>query len=490
MAMSTHQDQPVVLGIDLGTQGLRAIAADPGGRVLATAQSKIPFSRPPLPEGWFEQNPQEWWLEACNCIRQVSTGLPDGVSIDGLAVDSTSGTILPVDASIKPLHPALMYNDNRSQPYVGLVREKGAALESRLGYSFGSSFALPKILWLKEEKPEIFEQAAWFIHAADYLTSMLSGGPPITDFSNALKTGYDLIEEDWPGFIEELGIPIHRLPQVVPSGIEIGHLSAAASRATGLREGIPIYSGATDGTAAQIASGAVDPGAWNSSLGTTLVLKGISRELVLDPQQRIYSHRHPDGFWMPGGASNTGTEWILQEFPGMDLHLLDEQAAALLPTRLVRYPLARVGERFPFTNPLATGFVDGHASTPIEAYAAGLEGLALLEKLCYEIVASIGASVGERIYTTGGGSKSRLWTELRASVLGREMATLEIEDTAMGAALLAAQGAWYGSLAAAAAQMVRVKEIIEPNPAWQPLLQEKYQSFLHLLNQRGYLAIG
>lgn len=490
--MAAHDPPPtstvrLVIGVDLGTQGLRAIAVDPGGALLASAQSRVPFASPPLPQGWSEQDPRDWWHAACLCLQELTSSLPPGAVIDGLAVDSTSGTILPVDAALQPLSPAILYNDDRSQPYVAALRESGASLENRLGYSFGSSFALPKILWFKSERPAIFARTAWFLHAADYLTCALTGDAPLTDFSNALKTGYDLLEERWPAFIEELGIPIDRLPPVVPSGVEIGRLSTAAAAATGLPIATRIYSGATDGTAAQIASGAVHPGAWNSSLGTTLVLKGISRQLVLDPQRRVYSHRHPDGLWMPGGASNTGTQWILQDFPGADLNDLDGQAAALLPTALVRYPLARQGERFPFVNPLASGFIEGRPSTPLEAYAAGLEGLALLERLSYETLSSIGLPVGERIYTTGGGSKSRLWTRLRASLLDRELATLQVEGTAMGAALLAARGAWYGALSEAAAQMVRIKEVIPPNPAWQPALEDKYQRFLSLLQEKGLL---
>jgi D-ribulokinase len=485
--MPSSQIPTVVLGIDLGTQGLRIIALDPGGAVLASAQSNAPFTRPSLPPGWFEQDPHEWWRQACLCLRQVAAALPPEAALQGLAVDSTSGTILPVDSARRPLHPALMYNDSRSQPYVGPVREKGRSLEDRLGYSFGSSFALPKILWLKEERRDIFDQAAWFIHAADYLACRLTGDLPLTDFSNALKTGYDLIEGRWPAFIEELGIPLERLPRVVPPGVEIGHLSAAAAQQTGLPPGLPIYSGATDGTAAQIASGALHPGAWNSSLGTTLVLKGISPQLVLDPQRRIYSHRHPDGPWMPGGASNTGTEWILHEFPGQDLAELDRQAAPLLPASLLRYPLARQGERFPFLDPSAAGFTHPAPSTQIGNYAAGLQGVALLEKLCYETLSSIGLPVGDRIYTTGGASKSRLWCQLRASVLNRELVTMQVQETAMGAALLAASGAWYGSLASAATHMVRVKEIIPPHQPWQPALQDSYQRFLHLLQGQGYI---
>jgi D-ribulokinase len=486
--MNTPRPQRVVLGIDLGTQGMRVLAVEPAGNILATAKAGIPFATGKLPPGWLEQNPRDWWRETCHCTRQIAASLPKDTVIDGLAVDSTSGTILPIDARGRPLHPAILYSDNRSQAVVAEVRAKGAGLENRLGYSFGSSFALPKIYWFKQERSELFAQAAWFVHAADFINLQLTGEPPVTDFSNALKTGYDLIDERWPDFIEEgLGIPHSRLPRVVPSGIEIGRISAAAANETGLPVGTRIYSGATDGTAAQIASGAVEPGAWNSSLGTTLVLKGISRELILDPQRRIYSHRHPEGSWMPGGASNTGTEWILHEVPDGDLRKLDEQAAAILPTALVRYPLARQGERFPFTSPAASGFTEGAARSGIEAYAAGLEGLAMVERLCYETILDIGIPVGTQIFTTGGGSRSRIWTELRATALNRQMIGLEVEDTAMGAALLAARGAWYGSLQKAAGEMVRTRQIIDPNPVWQVALDEKYAQFLDYLGQKGFL---
>ena len=486
--MNADLPDRVVLGIDLGTQGLRVLAVDPQGRILASAQSRIPLANVTLPEGWSEQDPRDWWRETCICTQQIIDRLPHGTVVDGLAVDSTSGTVLPVDAAGSPLHPAIMYNDNRSQAFVTIVREKAAALENRLGYSFGSSFALPKIFWLMQERQDIFAQTAWFIHAADYLNLKLAGGAPLSDFSNALKTGYDLIEDRWPDFIEdELGIPIARLPRVVPPGTQIGRVTKEAAYAAGLPFGTSIFSGATDGTAAQIASGALDPGAWNSSLGTTLVVKGISRELVLDPQRRIYSHRHPEGMWMPGGASNTGSEWILNEYPDADLKQLDQQAASILPTPLIRYPLTRQGERFPFISPTASGFTEGIGSSKVELYAAGLEGLALLEKLCYETLSTIGIPVGDRIFTTGGGSKSMVWTELRASVLNRQMMRMEVEETAMGAALLAARGAWYGSLAKAAHHMVRAKQVIDPIPGWQPLLDEKYERFILLLKQKGFL---
>jgi D-ribulokinase len=111
----------------------------------------------------------------------------------------------------------------------------------------------------------------------------------------------------------------------------------------------------------------------------------------------------------------------------------------------------------------------------------------MVERLCYETIFDIGIPVGPQIFTTGGGSRSRIWTELRATVLSREMVGLEVEDTAMGAALLAARGAWYGSLPKAASKMVRVRQVIDPNQAWQPALNEKYAQFLDYLIQKGFV---
>jgi D-ribulokinase len=420
-------------------------------------------------------------------------------------VDSTSGTVLPVDAAGEPLHAALMYNDARSQAIVPDVRRSASDLEQRLGYAFNASFALPKILWLRRERPAACARTHLFVHATDFIVGRLTGDYGVTDYSDALKTGYDLIAHEWPSFIEtELGLPLRLLPRVVAPGKPVGCVNAAGAESTGLPINTPVYGGATDGTAAQIASGAVEPGAWNSSLGTTLVIKGITEQLLRDPQNRIYSHRHPDGWWMPGGASNTGTEWIVREYPNQDLRQLDAQAAALLPTHLIRYPLARKGERFPFLAPNAAGFfvVGRFAKSPSQTqpapdlpavpsplhFAAGLEGLALLERLSYDTLREIGAAVGERIHVTGGGSRSNVWLRIRASALGRSLVRPSSSETAMGAALLAASGAWFGNLAAAARAMVRADVMVDPDPALSRAYEEKYSRFREVLAQRGYIS--
>jgi sugar (pentulose or hexulose) kinase len=487
----------IVIGIDLGTQGVRMLAVSAAGEIVAAAHEKHSLVTAQLPSGWAEQDPLDWWRATITCIRHLMSDLPAGAHVAGIAVDSTSATILPIDAHGHPLHAALMYNDARSQPYVASVRAAAAELEERLGYAFNSSFALPKIVWLTRELPQVAAQTHLYIHATDFLTGRLSGEYGVTNYSDALKTGYDLLKGEWPPFIERsLGVPIRQLPRVVAPGQFIGTVSKACAEESGLPAGVPIYGGATDGTAAQIASGAVELGAWNSSLGTTLVVKGITEQLLRDPQQRIYSHRHPEGWWMPGGASNTGSEWMVREFAGQDFKALDAQAATLTPTPFVRYPLARLGERFPFLHAQAKGFIVDQASgqelsqapeAPL-AYAAGLEGTALVERLIYDTLRQIGAPVGDCIHVTGGGSNSNTWLRMRASALNRQLIRPASSETAMGAALLAASGAWFGNLGKAAAAMVKPDMSMDPDPALSAAYEEKYAVFCAQLKTRGYLS--
>ncbi|MBE0697861.1 MAG: hypothetical protein IH586_13145, partial [Anaerolineaceae bacterium] len=165
----------VVLGIDLGTQGARVLAVSPAGEVIASAHQPLAPAAGDLPAGWFEQDPRDWWQAVARSLRQVNAGLPQGTQIAGICIDSTSGTVLPVGPQGEPLHNALMYNDRRSEGQVPLVQAAGAEHQAKHGYSFGSSYALPKILWFKEERPEIFARTSCFLHAADFIVGKLSG---------------------------------------------------------------------------------------------------------------------------------------------------------------------------------------------------------------------------------------------------------------------------------------------------------------------------
>jgi xylulokinase len=361
-------------------------------------------------------------------------------------------------------------------------------LAAALGYRFNSSFALAKIVWLREHEPQLFAAARRFIHAADFIAGRLTGEFGLSDSSNALKTGYDLLHETWPAFIEtELGIPLARLPAVVRPGTPLARSSPACEAACGLPAGLPVLAGMTDGCTSQISTGAMAVGDWNSTLGTTLVLKGVTESLLLDPEARIYSHRHPDGYWLPGGASNTGGEAIAARFPAGEWGRLNARVLELAPTDVIMYPLARRGERFPFARPGAEGFVLGRAEDEATNYVAHLEGVGYLERLAYEMLTGIGAEVGSTIYSAGGATQARPWSQLRADILARSLVRPEVTGGAMGAAIIAASGAWYGGIIPATRAMVRIVERVEPRPAVVPLYDERYHRFREACAARGYI---
>lgn len=480
------------LGLDVGTQGVRVIVCDADGGILAQSSEQFapPQSVELIPPGWAEQDPLCWWNAAVGCLHGAveqlrQSGLsPAGIS--AVAVDSTSGTVLALDDAGNPLRPAIMYNDTRAVAEAVECNLAGAGLTVKLGYQFSSAFALPKVLWVMRHEPEVFERAV-FVHAADYIVGRLTGSFLVSDTSNALKTGYDLISGRWPEFIESgLGIPAEKLPQVVSPGTVIGEVSDECARRTGLVRGTPVVAGVTDGTAGFLASGAVQVGDWNSTIGTTLVVRGVSSRLINDPQGRIYCHAHPDGCWLPGGASNSGAECLQQLFQGRDLDQLNAYVPQYSPTMLLIYPLVRTGERLPFVNPSAEGFIIGEPRDSRELYAAYLEGVGYVERWCYELMEELGAEMGDTIYTTGGGAKSPEWMQVRADIMNKRVVRPASTECAMGAAAVAASRTLYPSLEEAVRGMVNPGLSVDPDPSRTDLFEQRYRAFRDVCARRGY----
>jgi len=468
------------LGLDVGTQGARAVACDAAGRVVGEAS--FPFAHAPAEQepGWHEQRPEDWWQAAVRCLRAVadqarSAGCPRE-ALGRIAVTSTSGTVLLVDAAGKPLLRAIMYSDGRAAEEAELCNEAGRLLTEKLGARFSASFALPKILWLERHRPSRLAAAARICHAADFLVGRLTGRYDVSDTSNALKTGYDVVEGRWPAFFADLGLPVAKLPGVLRPGEAIGHVTTEAADRTGLSRTALVVAGATDGTAGFLASGACQAGQWCSTLGTTLVLRGVSRTLVRDPLGRVYSHAHPEGHWLPGAASNVGGECLEARFKGRDLAALDAQVGGHVPNKLILYPLARRGERFPFVDPKAKGFIRGKALGRAELYAACLEAVAFVERWGFEIMAGLGASIADPVFASGGAVASSVWLQLRASVLGRPLRVAANAHSAKGAAILAAASA-VGSLGEAIQRMVRFERTIEPHVRLRAYFDDKYARF-------------
>ncbi|MET7284544.1 FGGY family carbohydrate kinase [Streptomyces sp. NPDC005573] len=456
------------LGIDLGTQGVRALLVTAGGTVAGSGSA--PLLRD-LREGKrHEQDPEEWWEAVRTACRAALRGT--GATVAGLAVCGTSGTVLLTGPGGRPTTPALMYDDGRAGAEAAALRAAGLAVQD--------SWALPKAHWLTAR-----HGPGRLCHQPDLINARLTGHPVPADSSHALKTAYDVGRGRWPG---SAGLPEGTLPDVVRPGTLLGEVCPAAADATGIPAGTPVVAGMTDGCAAQIAAGALGEGAWNSVLGTTLVLKGAAAEPVRDPAGVVYNHRAPDGTWLPGGASSVGAGALAARFPGADAAALDAAAAAFEPSGAIAYPLVSPGERFPFHAPRATALLLGDPVSDADHWAALLQGVAFTERLCLDYLHHLGAPFEGPLALTGGAARSAYWNRLRADVLGRPVRVPGRTEPALGMAVLARHGTGAApTLAAAARAMTSPGTTVDPRPARTARFAEPYARLVDALESRGWL---
>lgn len=464
------------IGIDVGTQGARVVLMNDAGDLLGSCEQQFPLSRE-------EQSPETWWTACEHSLQQLAAAHDLG-SVVAISVTSTSGTIIPIGKDHQPLHNAIMYSDGR-QVEEGRICREAAIKYNPHGYTaFNTSSGLPKMLWFVRNYPEKAARIHKFIHAADFIIGKLCGRFDVTDFTNVLKSGYDVERMRWPEYIrEQLPVKQEWLQEVVPSGTPVGQLSQIPY----LPENITVVAGMTDGCASQIASGAVNPGDWNTTIGTTLVVKGVTTREIKDPEGRLYCHRHPEGFWMPGGASNTGADWVTKYFPADTLDALNEAAATLIPTHRLSWPLMQQGERFPFIAPQAKGFED-EGMQPAERFAAGMEGVAYIERYAYEMIEQLSGEKVKAVFTAGGASNSEVWLQIRSNVLNLPIYKMKHVTGATGAAILAASRTQFSSIMEAAAAMTQVEKEVHPSPFLSAEYRNDYTNFIHALKEKGYIS--
>ena len=492
----------MLCGIDLGSTGIRAMVVDPEEKILVSIQESIP--RALLYKGcemdqpkWHEQNPDSWKREIQEIFVKIGSELKNlGYNlgdIQAICSDSTSGTIIPVDESGEPLHSAMMYNDIRAEKEAKTVQKFAEEFNKKVGYTFQASFSLPKILWIKNNLSATYNQTYKFLHANDLLVGILSGEYFHSDSSNCLKAGFDFVENRWPNFIpENLGIPIEKLPEVVPPGKLVGKTSKNFESITGLPEGVAILGGATDSIMALIASGASDYGDVFSSLGTTLVTRVLSQNLIRDPQGRVYCHLYPGKrrIYLPGGASSVGADCLQAYFPKVNYAEYDQKSLAYFPTEAITYPLTKKGERFPFVNGNAEHFYQGPKENHFQQYAAYLQAIAFVERLSIEVLENLGVPIGKNVYTIGGATKSSLWLQIRADVLQKTIYRPKVVEAAYGAAILAASNVYYKEdLTAAVKQFVQSDLLLQPRVELREKIERRYKEFLKIIQEKFQIQI-
>jgi sugar (pentulose or hexulose) kinase len=412
-----------VLGIDIGTSGVRIAASDRSGALLA--MSNAPIAAPVLDSGRSLQDPRIWWI----AIEQAFALLElKGLNVLALAIDGTSGTILAVDKSGEPLGLASMYNDLAERSDV----DKVLAVAPMETAARGGSSPLARALSMQKG-------ATCILHQADWLAGQFSGRYDVSDENNALKSGYDPIARTWPSWIAGTGFDACLFPKVVPAGTATGTILPGVAEKFGLSKTLSIVAGTTDGCAAFLASGANEPGDGVTSLGTTLTLKLLSERPVFSPEYGIYSHRIGEQ-WLAGGASNSGGGVLRKYFSSEEIARLSGLVDPNVPTGLDYYPLPQAGERFPIADPHFEPRLSPRPDDDRLFFQGLLEGIAHVEEEGYKRLAALGATPLKSIRSVGGGATNEAWTRIRLKTLGVAEKPSASEHAAMGAARLAWRG--------------------------------------------------
>ncbi len=412
------------LGIDVGTSGVRIAARGRDGALLAMAESAMAHA--PTQSGRARQDPAIWWRTLGQAMARLDLhGLP-GLRILAIAIDGTSGTLVPVTDMGEPVGLGSMYNDVAPPQLVQQV-EAAAPAETA---ARGSTSPLARALAMG---------SARVVHQADWLMGQLCGRFDVTDENNALKSGYDPLQRQWPAWIGDCGFDVGRFPHVVPAGTRVGTILPTVAHVFGLTPDVAVVAGTTDGCAAFLASGAATPGDGVTSLGTTMTLKLLSATPVFAPRFGIYSHRIGET-WLAGGASNSGGAALARHFPAEAISRLSALIDPARETGLDYYPLPEVGERFPVNDPNQVSRVTPRPGEDHVFLHGLLEGIAEIEALAYRRLAELGTSPLRSIRTVGGGAVNAAWTAIRLKKLGVPALPAASPHAAMGVARLA----WAG----------------------------------------------
>jgi len=406
----------LALGIDVGTSGIRVAALDREARVVAMTACAMAEA------GADRRAPETWRAALDTALSRLWSQLDPG-AVAAVAVDGTSGTLLGLDRAGAPVGGALMYDDAVDDPDIPARIARHAPRDSA---AHGASSGLARALVLKA-RPGVVR----LVHQADWIASLLTGTPMPGDESNALKTGYDPVAREWPGWMADLGLGA-LLPEVVPAG----RISGACSGAFGLPAGAVTVAGVTDGCASFLATGAARPGEGVTALGTTLVLKLLSDKPVFAPEYGIYSHRIGD-LWLAGGASNSGGGVLAEFFAPDQIAALSRRIDPATDSGLDYYPLSRPGERFPVADPAHAPRLAPRPADDAAFLKGLLEGIARIEALGYRRLAELGAPPLARLFTVGGGARNPVWTAMRARITGAELAEPASDAAAVGVARLA-----------------------------------------------------
>jgi xylulokinase len=491
-----------LMGIDVGTTGTRAVIVEPDGHVKAAATGEHQPMRMPKP-GWAEQDPEDWWQAAIRAVRTAldAAGLT-GADITAIGLSGQMHGVALLDKSNSILRPALIWCDQRSQEQCDwITRRVGAQRLIQLVLNPAlTGFSAPKLLWIRDHEPRVYERAAHFLLPKDFVRFRLTGefATDVSDASGTLL--FDVAKRRWSKeILADLDIDPDLLPRAHESPEVTGEISCQTALLTGLRAGTPVVAGGGDQAASAVGNGIVHPGLTSATLGTSGVIFSYTKTPKLDPDGRIHTFCHavPGKWHVMGVTQGAGLSlrWFREHLgaaetwyagqSGADVYdLIIKQAEKIPPGSdgLLFLPYL-MGERTPHLDPEARGTWFGltAAHTRGHLIRSILEGVAFSLRDSLEIFRELKIPV-EQIRASGGGSRSPLWRQIQADIYGKEIVTLEeSEGSAFGAALLSGVGGKvYGSVEESAEAAIHVREHVAPDPGRAAVYEHFYQVYRHL----------
>ena len=473
-----------LLGLDVGTQGLRAALVDPSGRTVAYAVRPL-ATRYPRPT-WAEQDPASWWEAAAGAVREaLATGGVEPGDVAGVGLDCTACTVVACDLGGEPLRPALLWMDQRSYREAEAISRTGHPVLRYVSGRVSPEWMLPKALWLKTHEPETFAKAGRVVEGTDWLMHKLTGAWTLSLNHVAVKWNYARPDGGWPlGLLSAVGLddlPGKWPGAVVPLGRGEGKLTPSAAAHLGLRPGTPVAQGGIDAYLGMLGMGATADGDVAVIVGSSTCHLAQSKEGVFGSGAAgCYPDATVEGLYtIEAGQTATGSilDWYRRNFAGQQqaeadrrgvgvYQVLDELAAAVPAGSeglVVRDDWQ--GNRSPFKNPEARGAVVGLslAHGPGHLFRALYEATACGTRHILEDAAEHGLNI-ERVFIGGGGARSALWLQIHADVLQRPvLLTRETESCALGSGLAAALAAGlYADFDEAARNMVAIERTVDP----------------------------
>jgi xylulokinase len=461
----------LLVGVDVGTTGVKAVALTPEGRVVARAQHPYQFSTPR--PGWAEQDPEDWWRAADAAVSSL------GREAAAIGLSGQMHGLVALDADGRVLRPAILWNDQRTGEECREIEERVGRerLLELTGNPALTGFTAPKLLWLRRHEPETYARIRHVLLPKDYVRLRLTGEHAIdaADASGTLL--FDVGARSWSdAMLDALELPAEWLPRALESPAVSGTTAA----------GVPVAAGAGDQSASAVGVGVLEPGTTAVTIGTSGVVFAPLGGFAPEPQGRLHVFCHAvPGRWHAMGVmlSAAGSlRWFRDALaPGASFDELTAEAAGVEPgAEGVLFLPYLTGERTPHADPdvrgAFTGLAAGHGRAAL--VRAVLEGVAYGLRDSLELLAALGERpVSARV--SGGAARSELWLRIIASVLGIPLERPALEEgAAFGAALLAGvAGGAFADVAEATEATVTVRHTVEPDADWRRVYDEGYERF-------------